>query len=106
MFDKTPTETLAGYTYADDSLVIPIAALPQLLEAEADPTTGDIREIAFGLIEQLYQAQQALDSADRSAKLVIRRSSTIDQITSAATFTYTITVKRSVTGTEMADEPA
>lgn len=103
-FDKTPTTTFASYQYADSEVQIPIAALPELTADEANATTGDIREIIYSIVEKAYQAQQALDAADRSARLTIRRSTSINQDTDAVTRTYTLTFTRDTEGTAMADE--
>lgn len=47
--------------------------LPQLTDAQADPTTGDIRNVAFALCEALYQAWLT-QGADIPTKMTISRS--------------------------------
>lgn len=47
--------------------------LPQLSDASADPTTGDIREVAFAIAEALYQAALA-QSANLPNRMTITRS--------------------------------
>lgn|SRR4051812_2683288 len=52
-------------------------ALPQLTDAKANPTTGDIREIAFSLAHALYEAwlaQLNLPSENRTQEMSMTRS--------------------------------
>lgn len=81
-FDKKPS-TWLGPGYAGDSTnhLIKLNTndassnklLAQLTDVLADPTTGDIRVVAFALMESLYQAWVAQAAADRPKKMTINR---------------------------------
>lgn len=69
-----PTDFFAGYEYVAaagtvtaNSIVIPLTALSGLLAAEADPATGDGREVARILIQSIAAAYNALPTAERPA---------------------------------------
>lgn len=66
----TPGQFFTGYEYVAaggtvtaNSIVIPIAALPGLLAAEADPSTGDGREVARILCQTVADKFSALGAA-------------------------------------------
>ncbi len=59
----------AGGSVAADSLVIPFTALPGLLAAEADPATGDGREVARILTEAIASKYVAL--AEKPAHMAV-----------------------------------
>jgi hypothetical protein len=83
MFDKKPS-TWLGPGYAADNTAHTVTmntkdaaadkTLPQLADADADPTTGDIRVVAFAIAEALYQASVAQTPANNPKKMVINRS--------------------------------
>lgn len=50
--------------------------LPQLTDAESDPTTGDARAILFAICEQAYQHFKGLAQADRPTKFNITKAVT------------------------------
>lgn len=63
-----PTALFPGFEYVTaagtvtaDSIVIPLASLPGLTAAEADPTTGDGREVARQLDLAIHEAYAGLD---------------------------------------------
>ena len=78
--------------------------LPEITNAEANATTGDSRRVIYGLLEMLYSKMQNLDSADRPTKLTILRATYEDTNTGEFVKTFTITVRASSTGFEVADE--
>jgi hypothetical protein len=60
-FDKTPTTWLPGYALTSSQAIFntathaPTVTLPQLTDTEANASTGDIRAVAFAMIEALFQ---------------------------------------------------
>jgi hypothetical protein len=72
MADIAPTVLFPGFelvsangTVTADSIVIPLADLPGLTAAEANPTTGDGREIARQLDIAIHEAYAGLSSEAR-----------------------------------------
>ena len=48
--------------------------LPQLLDAKADPTTGDIRQIALAIAEALYEKWIALGPEGQTTEMRLSRA--------------------------------
>lgn len=73
MADILPTDLFAGFklyasgaqTLAAEGIFIPLAALPNLTSAEANETTGDGREVARQIDLAVYEAINALPTADK-----------------------------------------
>jgi hypothetical protein len=78
--------------------------VPELTDAEADPTTGDVRKLIFALAEMLYAAYAAQDAADLPSRVTIYKSS--QSAGAVLTHTYTIVCVNDITAQEVADEPA
>lgn len=82
----TPSDWLgAGFTVDAGNHLIKLTtsnaagakALPQLTDAKANPTTGDVREIAFALCHALYEAwlaQLNLPTPNRTQNMNMQRS--------------------------------
>jgi hypothetical protein len=77
-FNKAPSAWLgAGYSAdsANDEITFTTAdagsdiGLPQLTNAEAHATTGDVRAIAHALVERLFQVWNATQGADRPVRM-------------------------------------
>jgi hypothetical protein len=82
-FNKAPSAWLgAGYSAdsANDEITFTTAdagsdiGLPELTNAEADETTGDVRAIAHALVERLFQVWNATATADRPVRMSVFRS--------------------------------
>ena len=73
-FNKAPTEWIASWSEDGTDVSFPIASVTDLTAAEADATTGDLRAVAFRLIESLYQHISGLDTADAPGQLSITRN--------------------------------
>ncbi len=67
--------------------------LKQLTDAKANATSGDIRSVALGLVEALYQAFQAQSNAsNRTNQMTISRNlSGTNQETFSYTCSFTVT---------------
>jgi hypothetical protein len=115
-FSATPSGWLgAGYTLSGSGTTAAInfgisgntnATLPEITTAEANATTGDIRKIYYGIVEQLYQSYLAKATADRPNRMAITRSSSVDATTGLITTTYTTSFVLAATGLEVTAESA
>lgn len=88
MFVDTPTLWLPNWSENGTVITLPIASLPNLTAEEADAVTGDIRKIAFALVDQLFVAYNALPVADRPTKVRITRATSVDDSTGLIRRTY------------------
>lgn len=86
-FVDTPTGYFASWAEDGTDITVPIASLPQLDAAEADGTTGDIREIVRAFLEQVYTVYSALATADKSARFDITKATTLVSGTLRNTYT-------------------
>jgi hypothetical protein len=84
MPDLKPSTWLgAGYSQTGNTIVLNTSdaasnkTLPQLTNALANATTGDIRSVAFALSEALFQAWVA-QSANQPGKMTLRRIAQTD----------------------------
>ena len=77
-FSKKPSDYFNGYelvatggTVTAQSICIPVVSVSGLTAAEANATTGDIREVMRTTLGTLYAYNQSLSEADRSTKMTI-----------------------------------
>ena len=108
-FNKAPTALWPSYTYANDALVIPLAALDGLSAAEANATTGDWRAIMQALQVTLYNHYNELPALDKPESMVVSTPS-VSAISSgnfAGTIkaTYSASYYLTLDGAVVADEP-
>jgi hypothetical protein len=89
-FSQVPTNWITSYASDDTTLTIPRASLPELSAAEANTTTGDIRDIVFAFVERIYQVYITSAAADRPAKMTLIRSTQTNETTGKVTRQYTI----------------
>jgi len=91
-FDKTPTTWISSWSENGTYITVPIASFSELSAAEADADTGDIRKIAFAIIEHLWDTYNGLASADRPTKMTVAKTATVNttynKLTSRYTFTF------------------
>lgn len=73
-FDPAPS-TLLGENYAADSntVTLTIADFPELLAAEANASTGDVRKLLFALVDKIATDFAALPSGDKPTKMTITK---------------------------------
>jgi len=115
-FNATPSGWLgSGYTLSGSGTTAAInfgisgntnETLPQITTAEANASTGDIRKIYYGIVEQLYQAYIGKATADRPNRMVLTRSSSVDATTGLITSTYSIQFVLAATGLDVTSESA
>jgi hypothetical protein len=106
--DLTPPAWIASWSEDGTNITIPLASLPETDAAEADATTGDFRKVMLAIMECVYQAYLALPTADRPTKMVVNRSSSVNDTTDVITRTYAVafSAEAAVGGIEVIDEPA
>lgn len=81
--------------------------LKQLLDSTADPTTGDARQVAFALVEALYEAfKTQLNADNRPVQMSMQKAASSDA-SGNLTFSYTANFTVSPTGLlfDVPDEP-
>ena len=110
-FNPAPSAWLgAGYAPTGNTIVLNTndavsnKTLAQLTNAEANATTGDVRKLFFALLEMIYQANLAVATADRPAKMRIYRSSSVDETTGVITRSYQVQFDLEATGVEVTAE--
>jgi len=114
-FNPTPSGWLTGYTLSGSGTTAAIsfgingntavgATLPEITAAEANATTGDIRKIYYGIVEQLYQSFLGKAIADRPNRMTISKGSGVDATTGLITTTYTIQFVLAATGLDVTSE--
>lgn len=76
---------ISGAAASTDYLLIPIgtdgaslAGAEEISTAEADPTTGDIRKVFYGLMKMMFDAWDDQESADRPSQMTLSKSSGIN----------------------------
>lgn len=79
-FNPAPSAWLgAGFNQSGDTVVLNTntaasnKTLPEVTNALADETTGDVRVLFYAFCEAMYNAQQAIDEADRPTRMRIQR---------------------------------
>jgi hypothetical protein len=82
---------------AINGIFIPLAALPGLTAAEADPVTGDGREVCRTLIEQITTAIAALTAAEKPNKMTATRANPTGTGANLVTQSYTQTFQVALT---------
>ena len=115
-FTKAPTGWLgSGYTVSGSGTTAAInfgisgntavgEALPQITSAEANASTGDIRMVYYGIVEQLYQAYLGKADADKPNRMSLSKSSSVNSTTGLITTTYSIQFVLQATGLDVTAE--
>lgn len=120
MATTTPTSYLAGlklvtsnsdgsadpadFANSTQYLCIPMSSLPELDGTEANPSSGDFRKIMFAIEDAVYNAYQAIASADRPAKWINTRSSSISDSTDITTRNFVNQFYTTATGEDVSNE--
>ena len=82
-FPKRYTADGAGH------ITLPIALMGALTDAEANASTGDIRQIFLGLSHMMQSAFAAIATADKPNKMRLYKSTSVDDATGKGTQTQT-----------------
>lgn len=93
-----------GLANSKTYLCINLDDVPELTSVEANPATGDMRKIVFALEAALYDAMQAVDSADRPAKWTNNRQSSFNDTSGVISRTFVNQFSTTVSGVEVAAE--
>ena len=115
-FSATPSGWLGeGYTLSGSGTTAAVnfgisgntnETLPEITTAEANATTGDIRKIYYGIVEQLYQSYLSKATAYRPNRMSLSKSSNVDATTGLITTNYTIQFVLAATGLDVTTESA
>ena len=103
-FDGTPTTWIASYAADATNMTIPIASLPELTDAEAHATTGDIREIAWAITEKLFQEFNGRVLDDRPVRMGITKSASINSTTGVLINSIVFTFQTAIGSQNIIDE--
>lgn len=99
MANITPAQLFPGLTVDGTDVVIPLADLAGLTAVEADPATGDGREVARVLVNSIVAKIQALATADRPTKMTVTKANPqgigVDQIRQAYSLSFDVSVDAS-----------
>jgi len=101
----------AGYSLASNAISLTTAdkdgdkALPEVTDAEAHATTGDIRKVLFGLMEAIFNAWNGTAAADRPTRMTVQKSAFTDVNTGLVEKTYTMRFTTEAEAYEVVDEP-
>lgn len=93
---KPSTHFGAGYAVASNSIrfntndAAANKTLVTLTDAEADPTTGDFREVIRALLYKFATDWEATASADRPAKMTLAKSLGLNSTNQTVVETYVI----------------
>jgi hypothetical protein len=76
---KPSTWLGAGYTLSVSKVGLNTSnhgtpTLPQLTDAKADPTTGDIRDVLFAIVDAMYVKWLALGAAGQTTQMRLSKS--------------------------------
>jgi len=109
-FNPAPSNWLgAGYVLTSNSVGFNTndsatnKTLPQLTTAEANATSGNIREVIFAMVEAFYQAYITKDTVDRPTKLTISRNGNTTS-TGNINYVYNFQIEVSPTAVNVANE--
>lgn len=81
MFDQSPSQWLgAGYSVASNEVRLKTSSaltdvtLPEVTDAQADPTTGDVRFVVFALVDAIANTYVSKPQAERPVNMQINKS--------------------------------
>lgn len=88
---------------ADNTLRLMTAPLDDLIDADANATTGDWRKIIVGVMEMFYKKWIRTPSGDRPTKLTVAKSTGVSGANTVVTYTVRVTLA-TVPPSAVADE--
>lgn len=102
-----PSSWFASWAEDGTNITVPIATFLGLTAADADGTTGDIRQIVYSIMETIANGKLVnLNNNTMPANLDITSAATFDGDTNTITKVYTVTVKTEVATVTILDEPS
>jgi|PlaIllAssembly_1097288.scaffolds.fasta_scaffold08688_2 hypothetical protein len=81
-----------------------ISDFPELTAAEIDSVTGDIRKFLFAFCEKMWSVWSSLLTADKSLKMTLAKTVSVNPITGVITNTYTFVFLTAVSSQEVVSE--
>ena len=90
MADILPSVLFPNMTADVTGITIPYTDIPALSQAEADPATGDGREVARGLIEAIATSVLALDTANAPTQFLVTKANPVGQGINTIRQSYTM----------------
>ena len=105
MKDMTPDAWIASMSEDGTNITIPIASITALTAAEADATTGDIREFLYKLLVTLVGLQDGLPTEDKPDYMIIDDVSSFTSTGKMQT-RFSITFTRDIATSTATAEPA
>lgn len=112
-FDPTPSTWLgAGYTLGSNQAKFTTASAgsnvtaTELTDAEANPTTGDIRKIFYALCAMMYAAWLAVSSGNRPQRMTLQRQTVVDDTAGTSTVVFSFSFVTQTTAQDVAAEPS
>jgi len=103
-FDPQPDTWLANWSEDGVDITLPLATIPELTAAEADGVSGDIRKIIWAICHELYSVWSGKAAADRPAKMLMFKSSLVDDTDGSVQETYTFRFETEISGQEVEAE--
>ncbi|BAQ67071.1 hypothetical protein [Geminocystis sp. NIES-3709] len=96
MANITPAQLFPGLTIDGTDVVIPLEDLAGLTSVEADPATGDGRELARVLLDTIASKVLALSTANRPTKMTVTKANPqgigIDSVRQAYTMSFDVSI--------------
>ena len=105
-FNPAPSGWFSGVTSTGSGITFPFASLNSLTSGNANPVSGDVREVIFGFLEGIADAFTSATTANKPVNVVVSRStstSTTSGIDSIAK-TYTIRVNLDIDSVSVTSE--
>jgi hypothetical protein len=100
-----PPAWFTGWTADANNITLPLASMAEITQTEAAATvTGDIRKVMYAILENMWVKWNIMALADRPAKMVMTKSSSVDAATGVITTAYTYTFKNTITSQDVAAE--
>lgn len=100
-----PPAWFTGWTADASNITLPLASMAEISTTEAAATvTGDIRKVMYAILENMWVKWNLMATADRCAKMVLTKSSSIEAATGIITTVYTYTFKNTITAQDVSAE--
>lgn len=110
-FIMVPSTLFPGYDYLSANeaapaagIFIPLASLPGLTAAEADPATGDGRKISYEICRALFNNFNAIAQGSRPARMSVARSTPTGVSPTSISQVYSLTYTLDVSSVDVAAE--
>jgi hypothetical protein len=103
-FNPAPSAMIPSISLVGDDVTFDITDLTkELTQAEANPTTGDLREIVFSFLDHAWNYLNQLPTEDKPAKLIISKSASL-QANGEYQLSYNVSVRTVVSDEDIASE--